>query len=268
MNHQSHTRRILIVDDDVYLARSLALVFKHKGYAVSIATNGSAAIEQAKTTPFDLVLIDLKMPGMNGIETYQHLKRICPTLLALVMTGLADEEQTQAALQAGVLHVLTKPLDIEHLLTLISTTLARHSRFALIVDDYPESCAYIMRILKHKGYQVTCVENGEQAIEAVQQHHYHIVFIDLKLPTIDGLQTYLALRALDPDIMAVMITGYHEEMGTQVQAALAHNAYACLYKPFDTRQILTLVEEIECGQQAKTQDKDNGATFVNRSEVR
>lgn len=268
MNHQPHTCHILIVDDDVYLAQSLALIFKHKGYAVSIAANGLAAIEQVKTTPFDLVLIDLKMPGMNGIETYQHLKRFCPNLAAFLMTGLVDEEQTQAARQAGVLHVLVKPLDIDHVLTLIPIALARHQRLALIVDDYPESCLHITRTLERKGYQVTWVESGEQAIQAVQQHHYQIVFIDFKLPTIDGLQTYLALHALDPNITAIMITGYREEMKAQVQAALTNNAYACLYKPFDAHQILTLVEEIECGQQAKTQDKDEDATFVNRSELR
>lgn len=255
MNHQPHTRRILIVDDDVYLAQSLALVFKHKGYAVSIAADGPAAIEHVKTTPFDLALIDLKMPGMNGVETYQHLKRFCPNLAALLMTGLAEEEQMQDALQAGVLHVLVKPIDIDHVLTLIPTALARHQRPALIVDDYPESCLHITRTLERKGYQVTCVESGEQAIEAVQQHHYQIVFIDLKLPTIDGLQTYLAMRALDPDITAIMITGYREEMKAQVQAALANNAYACLYKPFHTQQILNLLEEIERVQQSKTEDE-------------
>lgn len=254
MNHQPHTHHILIVDDDVYLARSLALIFKHKGYAVSIAADGLAAIEQVRTTSFDLALIDLKMPGINGIETYQHLKGLCPNLTALLMTGFAEEKQTQAALQAGVLHVLVKPLDIDHVLTLIPAALARHQRPVLIVDDYPESCLHITRTLERKGYQVTCVESGEQAIEAVQQHHYQIVFIDLKLPTIDGLQTYLALRALDPDITAIMITGYREEMQAQVQAALANNVYACLYKPFGTQQILTLLEEIERVQQCKTKD--------------
>lgn len=253
--NQQHPHHILIVDDDAYLARSLALVFKHKGYGVSIAADGLSAIEQVKTTPVDIVLMDFKMPGMNGIETYQHLKSVRPNLTTLLMTGFAEDEQMQAALQAGILYVLVKPLDIEHLLTLIPTVLARRQRLALIVDDYPESCAQITRVLERMGYQVACVESGEQAIESVQQRHYPIIFIDLKLPTMDGLQTYLALHAIDPDITAIMITGYREEMDAQVRAALAHNAYACLYKPFDADQVRTLVEKIEHREQRPTDER-------------
>ncbi|MCX7838480.1 MAG: response regulator [Anaerolineae bacterium] len=255
MNQNQNAPHILIVDDDVCLARSLALIFKRKGYVVSIAADGLSAIEQVKTAPADIVLMDFKMPGMNGIETYQHLKSIRPNLTALLMTGFAEDDQVQAALQAGILYVLVKPLDIDHLLTLIPKVLARRQTLALIVDDYPEACAQITRVLERKGYQVTCVESGEQAIEAVRQRHYPIIFIDLKLPTMDGLQTYLALRAIDPDITAIMITGYREEMDAQIQAALAHNAHACLYKPFDTKQVQTLVEEIE---HRERQTKDEG----------
>jgi CheY-like chemotaxis protein len=255
MNTNLHSPHILIVDDDLDLARSLALIFKHKGYRTSVAADGLSAIQQVQATPFDLVLMDIKMPGLDGVETYECLKQSHPNLAVILMTGFADEERVQAGLHAGALHVLTKPLNIDRALALIQTALENHKTLALIVDDYPESCAQIARILERMGYRVACVESGEQAIELVRQRHYAIIFIDLKLPTMDGLQVYLALRAIDPDITAIMITGYREEMETQVKTALAHNAYACLYKPFDANQVRQLVEEIERRQRRMTKDE-------------
>jgi len=245
MNGTQHTPHVLIVDDDLDFARSTALILKRKGYAVSIAADGLAAIQQVQAVPFDLVLMDIRMPGLDGVETYQRLKNIQPDIAVVLMTGFAEEERVQAGLHAGVLAVLTKPLDVEQALHLIESVVTRHQALALVVDDYPESCAVLTRLLERKGYAVACAESGEQAIALVQQHRYQIIFIDIQLPTIDGLQTYLAIRALDPNVAVVMVTGYREEMNALVQTALQNNAYACLYKPFDIAQVLALVEEIE-----------------------
>ena len=245
MNGTQRKPHVLIVDDDLDFARSTALILKRKGYAVSIATDGLAAIQQVQAIPFDVVLMDIRMPGLDGVETYQRLKNTHPDLVVVLMTGFAEEERVQAGLCAGALAVLTKPLNVEQALQLIESVVARRQALALVVDDYPESCVILTRLLKRKGYAVACAESGEQAIALVQQHRYQIIFIDLKLPTIDGLQTYLAIRALDPNVTAVMVTGYRDEMDALVQAALQNSAYACLQKPFDIAQVLALVEEIE-----------------------
>jgi two-component system, NtrC family, response regulator HydG len=242
--NQSEKTRVLVVDDDTDLARTTELILKGKGFAVNVAADGFAAIRHAEQNAFDIALLDIKMPGMDGVETYKRIKTIQPDIAAIMMTGFSVEDRIQEALREGALAVLTKPLDVDRLLKLVEEAVAQRRSLVLIVDDYPDTCATIALVLKRKGCRVASAENGEQAIALVKQRKYDFIFIDLKLPTIDGLQTYLAIRALDPSVTVVMMTGYREEMDTLIETALRSNASACLYKPFDVEQVLSFVEQV------------------------
>ncbi len=250
-SNQLEKTNVLVVDDDADLARTTALVLKRHGYNVSIAADGMAAIHQVEQQPFDIALMDIKMPGMDGVDAYKQIKTIQPDIAAIMMTGFSVEDRIQEALREGALAVLTKPLDLDRLLQLIEEAVARRASLVLVVDDYLDTCVTLTKILERRGHRVASTENGEQAIALVKQNRYNIIFIDLKLPTIDGLQTYLAIRELDPAVTVVMMTGYREEMDTLVEIALRASASACLYKPFDPEQVLTLVEEVRQGKRKK-----------------
>jgi len=86
--------------------------------------------------------------------------------------------------------------------------------------------------------------SGEEVIEMARQSRYDVIFIDMMLPIMNGLQTYLAIRAINPQVAAVMITGYRREVGDLVEEALKKDAYTCLYKPFDVEEVIQLVDEI------------------------
>jgi two-component system response regulator HydG len=236
--------RVLVVDDDADLARTTALILKRKGFVVNVAQDGFAAIQQVEQNPFDVALMDIKMPGMDGVETYKRIKALQPDIAAIMMTGFSVEERIQEALRAGALAVLTKPLNLERLVKLIEDAIKQRKSLVLVVDDYPDTCVTLARVLERQGHRVASAENGEQAIALVKQQKYDLIFIDLKLPTMDGLQTYQAIRALDPQVTVVMMTGYRDEMNALIETALRSSASACLYKPFDVEQVLSLVEEV------------------------
>jgi two-component system response regulator HydG len=67
----------------------------------------------------------------------------------------------------------------------------------------------------------------------------------MKLPTITGLETYLSIRKINPEVVAIMMTGYRQEMSDLVEEALHSSAYTCLYKPFEMAALLRLVNEIQ-----------------------
>jgi len=77
-----------------------------------------------------------------------------------------------------------------------------------------------------------------------QEKTYAIIFIDMKLPTINGLETYLAIKENNPDAVAIMMTAYRQEMAELVEEALNNHAYTCLYKPLNIEGLLGLVDEI------------------------
>ncbi len=85
---------------------------------------------------------------------------------------------------------------------------------------------------------------------------YDIVFIDLKLPTINGLEVYLKIKEIDPKLVAIMMTAYRKEMADLAEEALNNNAYACIYKPLDIEKLLILLEEIwEKKQKARYKER-------------
>jgi len=106
-------------------------------------------------------------------------------------------------------------------------------------------------ILASKGYEAGIAHTGEEAIAVVQEQGYNIVFIDMKLPTINGLETYLAIKEIRPQVVAIMMTAYRQEMADLVEEALNSSACTCLYKPFDMPEVLRLLEEI-CRRRQRT----------------
>jgi len=111
--------RILIVDDDESMNKSMSLVLKRKGYDVSISYNGADAIEKVRFRPFDIIFMDIKMPVMDGVETFETIKKIRPDAIVMMMTAYAVEDLIQKALREGAYGIIYKPLDIEKTLAAI-----------------------------------------------------------------------------------------------------------------------------------------------------
>ena len=124
MNHKT---RVLVVDDQPGMLRTTAMVLNRKGYDVDIAQNGSAALEKIKQTPFDVVLMDIKMPLMDGVETHKRIKQIRPDAVVMMMTAYAVEDLVQEALQEGAYGIVYKPLEMEELLKLVDEIVKREA---------------------------------------------------------------------------------------------------------------------------------------------
>ena len=119
---------VLIVDDNVSLCRTLSFILGRKGYGATTAIDGSEAIERVRERPFDIIFMNIKMPVMDGVETYQRIKKITPGAAVVMMTAYAVEDLIQEALEEGAYACLYKPLDIEEALRLIDEiTRARKS---------------------------------------------------------------------------------------------------------------------------------------------
>ncbi|GAB7079260.1 sigma-54-dependent transcriptional regulator [Megalodesulfovibrio paquesii] len=105
--------RILVVDDDPGHLESLALLLKGWGYAVTQASRGEQAVALVEEGPFDAVLMDVRMPGMSGVEALTRIKQRNPAVPVLIMTAYSSVDVAVEALKAGAYDYLTKPLDFE-----------------------------------------------------------------------------------------------------------------------------------------------------------
>ena len=111
--------RIMVVDDEGPMRHSLAEWLINEGYQADTAAGGHEALEKMKSSAFDLVLVDIKMPGMDGIEVLRHVREDYPQTLVIMITAYGSIQSAIEAMKAGAADYLLKPFDPEQLMLLI-----------------------------------------------------------------------------------------------------------------------------------------------------
>lgn len=107
--------KILIVDDQYGIRLLLFEVFSKDGYNTFQASNGKEALKIVETESPDIVLLDMKIPGMDGLEILKHIRKINNSLKVIMMTAYGELDMLEEATKYGVLTHFTKPFDIDHL---------------------------------------------------------------------------------------------------------------------------------------------------------
>ena len=116
---------ILIIDDDESTSRTLSLIFREKGYETVVVGTGQEAIKKAKRRFFNLALLDIKLPDMEGIELLAPLNRIHPDMVVIMITAYASLETAIQALNEGARAYITKPLNMEEVLATVTGALEK-----------------------------------------------------------------------------------------------------------------------------------------------
>jgi len=118
--------KILVVDDDMSLRKMLEAVLTDDGYDVKEADDGQHAIEFVEEQFYDLILMDIRMTRMGGIEALKRIKKLSPGIPVIIMTAYASVETAREALKSGAFDYLTKPLDIDELKLIVQRALRHH----------------------------------------------------------------------------------------------------------------------------------------------
>ena len=118
--------KVLVVDDEASHRIMLRAVLKEDGYEVTEAADGTEAVRAVEKEPFDIILLDIRMTTMDGIEALSEIRKISPLVPVLIMTAYASVKTAVEALKAGAFDYMTKPLDIEEVKVLIEKALEHY----------------------------------------------------------------------------------------------------------------------------------------------
>jgi DNA-binding response OmpR family regulator len=127
--------RVLLVEDDRDIAEPLARALGREGYEVSEAGDGRVALEGVLATPPDLIILDIGLPGIDGLEVCRHVRDVHPQLPILMLTARDGELETVAGLDAGADDYVTKPFRLPVLLARVRAMLRRSAPARLVVGD-------------------------------------------------------------------------------------------------------------------------------------
>jgi two-component system response regulator AtoC len=115
----SESARILVIDDEESIRRTVSMTLEHAGYVVDTAENGKQAIEKAAANFYNLALIDIRLPDMEGTELLTKLRETTPKMVKIILTGYPALQNAVTAINKGVDAYLIKPVNTTELLRLI-----------------------------------------------------------------------------------------------------------------------------------------------------
>lgn len=231
------SNRILVVDDEEGLRQSLAANLELEGYEVVEAPDGRAALSQVRAEPFDLVITDVRMPGIDGVEVFREIQRIRPGTAVVLMTAFTLEKLVDQALGEGVYSVVTKPFEMEHVARLCARAVGR--RVVLVVDDAVEQAEVLVDALRALGLRAAAVHDGWSAVQLVRDDAVDVCVLDLVMPGLDGVQTYEEIRRIDDTIAVIAVSGH--TVPEMMHRLMSMGGYTCMRKPFDVRELVRAI---------------------------
>ena len=218
-------RRILVVDDNQNARTVLSEMLVSMSFDVSAVDSGQAAVaatlaRDAAGTPFDLILLDWQMPGMNGIEAANAINALALSRLPhmAMVTAYGRDELQDTARAAGLEVVLTKPVNpsilFDNIIHLLAGTQAEIPSYAPVKSDSLEAMQAIhgarvllaednalnqqvaIELLNDAGLEVDVAGDGQIAVEMARAGSYDIILMDMQMPVLDGLAATRAIRGL------------------------------------------------------------------------
>ncbi len=235
-------RRVLVVDDDADIRANIADILDDLGYDVMMAADGSSALQCVRDRDFDVVLLDYKMPGIDGATLYTEIKNIRPSIAAIMVTAYAGSDGVKRAMEAGTWDVLQKPVDIAELLSKVEH--AVQSPLILVVDDDESFCKSLWQILNERQYRVALAHNELDGIRQVSDRHHQIVIVDAKLGAGHGRSVIQQITESDVTASTILISGHHQEIDAILREFGSQCVQAVCIKPINIEFLLDTIAEV------------------------
>ncbi len=226
-------KKILLIDDEVDLLETIQYQFESKGFEVITAQDGLEGLERLKTDSPDLIILDMNMPRMNGVEFYQN---ICgesgkPSHPVLVLTARANMEQLFRELDID--GFMSKPFDIDQLVKEADTIIKKRSRggqegsseikrgpkTVFVVENDTEAFSKISVTFLDAGYKVNSAKSGTSAIEKMMADPPDLALVNLSLTDLSGDLVIRRLKGM-PKTMDIECILYTRRTGEHDKAVI------------------------------------------------
>lgn len=242
------SRRVLVVDDNRDLADNIAEILEVEGYATQVCYAPDQALDRAGLEPYDVAILDVRLPGMDGVTLFKKLSDMHPEATYVLITAFTTDERIADAMAAGVRAVLPKPVPIDDLFELLPAP-EGGARPVLVVEDDRALGSSLAEALADRGYRPRVCHDLVAAREEVKAHGPPLAaVVDVRLPDGDGSD--LASELCAAEVPVILVTGYEpSEAVESVQQACANNC-RLLTKPFSPIELLDSLQRLASDQRS------------------
>jgi two-component system, response regulator PdtaR len=224
-------RHYLLVDDNLEFLDNVAEILVDHGARVTLAQSGRSALEHVKTTRFDAIVTDMRMPEMTGDQFVHALRTLDNDVPVVLLTAFSNDQQLQAAQRDGLLTVLSKH---QHVTNLISVLDAARRGTVMLVEDDSALRDNLVEVLTRRGLTVVALSKVRD-VDAAGVVPF-VALVDLHVP--GGVPGAALERVANrfPAAQAIVITAFVEESPTSLE---------CFAKPFDTARLVARIESLQ-----------------------
>ena len=250
---------ILVVDDERLICELLQVVLSSQGHEVLMASNGKEAVDLFATRRPRLTLLDVCMPGLDGIEVLRQIHWMDPLAAVMIMTALETDTLRRQARDWGVTEYLTKGLPLDKLIGAVERAILQSEKRStlmpsvsagrqvgleepatiLVVDDDQVVRELLTDFLSSRGYRVLAAPDGPAALSLVDEQP-RLVVLDIYLPGMNGVKVLREIRARRYAGGVIVLSGCQEER--LLEELLSMGAVEFMAKPFDLERLALSVE--------------------------
>ena len=244
--------KILVVEDNITNQKLAEKMLKKLGHSVTIAENGQIAIEMINTNNYDLILMDMQMPVMDGITATKKLRSMGRKDIIIAQTANAFDTDKAMCKEAGMNAFLTKPLSKDKINALIKEFCKDKqedlptSKMILVEDD--KTTAEIMKIFisgNFSNLEIKVAESGIEACSLLGSFEPHIMILDINLPDMDGIDVLKFIRdRKEYSKMKIVLNSSLDENDEKYIEAMKYQIDAELNKSNDKNRIIDTLEKL------------------------
>jgi DNA-binding response OmpR family regulator len=250
--------KVLLVDDEEEFLESSAKALGRRGFDVFKAPDGASALEKVGKEQFDAMILDLKMPGIDGEEVFRRVQRDHPELPVIMLTGHGSVPHAFTTAKKGIADYIAKPCDMDELALRIRKVIesagaqklgeGEEDIRVLLVDDERELLESLGPVLGRRRMDVSTAQTPSLAFEILKQKPIEVAVLDVRLPEMDGLEVLKLMKKEFPQVEVILLTGF-----PSVSSALEGvkgGAYAYVTKPVEPDELVAKIRAARERRQA------------------
>lgn len=251
--------KLLIVDDEKDFLESSARALERRGFEVHTAGDGPKALEMIAQSDFEIVVLDLKMPGMDGEEVFDRIHKARPSTPVIMLTGHGSIPHAFKTSKKGIADYIAKPCDInelaERLCSALKLTKGRHRApkhnvmpdlasmvEVLLVDDDVDFLSSLKNLLQRRNMNVSTAEGAAQAHDHLRSTLIEVAIIDVKLPGTSGLELLRSIRQNYPSVRVILLSGHPSASAAMEGIRCGASEY--FTKPPEMEELVTTIRHL------------------------